>query len=146
MFWLRVRFCGIWFISPVSEKIAVVNRDSFRRPTSSSGRDGTFMSSGTSDIPSIEKKSFVQLMRIRLVNAFWGNVPSVPMTPPASPNSLTLFFSTLMFIPPGLASLPISRTVTFRDSWRKIARTRSIFENVGSRRIELIDSTKKIQI
>ena len=55
-----------------ASEIVVVNRDSFRRPTSSSTSDGFFMSSVTSDIASLVKKSLVQFNIIKVVKFSCG--------------------------------------------------------------------------
>ena len=121
IFYQNLLWFDAWnFILPLSEQIVVVNLDSLRRPTSSSGIDRIFISSGIWELPNREKKSFVLLSLRRLLKEEWGKVPSVPITPLASSNSSSLFFSTLMLISPfrGL----ILRTVTSRESWMMIDR------------------------
>ena len=88
-------------------------------PKSSSGRDGISISSGIWELANIEK-SFVQLSLRRLVKEDWGKMPSVPITPPAPPNSSSLFFSTLMLISPFRGLL--LRTVSSREPWIMIDR------------------------
>ena len=62
----------------------------------------------------VAQHRFVQLSLRRLMKEDWGKVPSVPITPPASQNSSSLFFSTLMFISPFRGLL--LRAATSRES------------------------------
>ena len=123
---------------------AVVNRDSFQSPTSSSSRDRFFVSSGNSDIPSMLKKNLALFIRIKLVEKSCVNVHSVAMAPLASRNLSHPIVTTLMLDSPGLPLLPIWRTVGLRELWSIVLRTRSIVacEGDGGKWIKRLNLTR----